>query len=208
MDTMHVFEKHGLGKAPYKFLGVEELRGPITLADGSQVGYYGQPMGCCKYCGTGIAYLFWLESADSKRFYVGSDCIFKSSDAGLKRIIDPIVKAHKAEVAANRSKLLVAMFEDYLKSDPKFFENDKRPHPYSFYASQGKTYGDYNKWIYEHSGFASRAKMARQFLTAANIPLPVTRGKKGTKSGQPLPALVPAHVAGKYGNIKLIDLGD
>jgi hypothetical protein len=64
VSTIHVFEASGLGKAPYTFLGVSVKVGPLKLSDGSEVGAPGQPMGCCKFCGTG---------ADGKDFYVGCE---------------------------------------------------------------------------------------------------------------------------------------
>ena len=52
---IHVFEKAGLGVAPFRFVGVEERRGPIQISATLFVGAPGQPMGSCQLCGTGIA---------------------------------------------------------------------------------------------------------------------------------------------------------
>src|ERR1019366_8550255 len=119
-DTVHLFETAGLGKAPYKYLGCEVLRGPLTLPDGTQVGSFGQPMGSCCYCSTGIAYLFWLESTDGRKFFVGSDCIYKSGDAGLKHIIDPIVAQHNKEIRDSRARRLLDLFADRQKEYADF----------------------------------------------------------------------------------------
>src|SRR5690606_10356456 len=78
---MHPFEKAGLGKAPFKYVGVEIKSGPLrfTNPDGTetQVGAPGQPMGCCKYCYQGIKECHIVRSADGKVFEVGCDCIQK-----------------------------------------------------------------------------------------------------------------------------------
>src|SRR5690348_11414603 len=63
--AIHIFEKAGLGNAPYKFTHVEKNKTS------------------CQFCGTPIIYKFWLTSSDGKSFFVGSDCIYKASDAGL-----------------------------------------------------------------------------------------------------------------------------
>jgi hypothetical protein len=68
MQATHIFEEAGLGLAPYKYLGCE---------------YTGRTSVSCKYCYTAIRYKFHLESKDGNRFFVGSDCIFKSGDLGL-----------------------------------------------------------------------------------------------------------------------------
>lgn len=82
---MHVFEKARLGVAPFRFIGCEEKRGPIRLANGTEIGYAGQPMGTCDYCGQGIAICCSILSADGRKFVVGSDCVARTGDAGIIR---------------------------------------------------------------------------------------------------------------------------
>lgn len=79
----HVFEKARLGVAPFRFIGCEEKRGPIRLADGTEIGADGQPMGTCDYCGQGIAICCSILSADGRKFVVGSDCVARTGDAGI-----------------------------------------------------------------------------------------------------------------------------
>ena len=83
---MHPFEAAGLGKPPYSFHGISHNVGPITLASGAQAGAPGQPMGCCRYCGRGIAYEYWLKSSDGHEFCVGCDCIRKTDPSLDSRI--------------------------------------------------------------------------------------------------------------------------
>lgn len=71
---LHVFEAAGLGKAPFRYFG---------SAIGST---------CCDYCGTHIVNQFIVESADSKRFTVGCECIKKTDDSAL---IKPVTRALK-----------------------------------------------------------------------------------------------------------------
>lgn len=66
---IHCFERQGLGKAPYTFMGC------ISQKSG------------CQFCGTGILHQYWLCSSDGNNFYVGSDCILKSEDSGLINIV-------------------------------------------------------------------------------------------------------------------------
>jgi hypothetical protein len=159
----HVFEAAGLGLAPYKFLNVS-IKGSS-----------------CQYCSTGIMYQFWLESADHKTFYVGSDCIYKSGDDGLRRVIEPLVKAHQAELKRERDASYIAQFEAYLKANPNFWATVTGPHPNRYYASQGKTMGDYQRFCYEHSGRSSKAKIARQILIGLGLVKATRKPKVVTK---------------------------
>lgn len=68
METIHIFEQAGLGKAPYEYL------------------YCTDSKASCQFCNTNIRYKFFLKSADNKIFFVGSDCIYKSGDRGLTKI--------------------------------------------------------------------------------------------------------------------------
>lgn len=76
---MHVFERAGLGKAPFRFVGYSERK--YQACPDAPV----QPGASCDYCGTGIMGCYEVRSADGKRFVVGCDCIEKTGDAGLIR---------------------------------------------------------------------------------------------------------------------------
>lgn len=102
MTTQHVFETAGLGLAPFRCVGMHITVGPLNLPDGTQVGAPGQPMGHCDYCGTGILYNFDIVSADGKAFIVGSDCVYKTGDTGLRKAVDAKLKAAKDAATDDR----------------------------------------------------------------------------------------------------------
>lgn len=54
---LHVFQRAGLGQAPYKFVGMNANLFPN--GDGTH-----KPGGTCDFCGTGIMYEFHLKSTD------------------------------------------------------------------------------------------------------------------------------------------------
>ena len=60
----HCFEQKGLGLAPFTYL------------------YCTEGKSSCQYCSTSIRYKFYIRSADGKEFFVGSDCVMKTGDAG------------------------------------------------------------------------------------------------------------------------------
>ncbi len=101
MDTkIHVFEAAGLGKAPFTFVSMYEMRGPIrTELNGvvCEVGYQGQPMGTCAYCNNGIANCYQIKDSEGKTFIVGSECVMKTGDNGLRAKVNEVKAAARHE---------------------------------------------------------------------------------------------------------------
>lgn len=95
-STVHCFERAGLGKAPFAFQGSHERT--YQACPGAPI----QPAGTCAYCGQGIRYCFIIRSSDGKLFEVGSDCVEKTDDAGLRRLVDAKVRALKREATHKR----------------------------------------------------------------------------------------------------------
>ena len=89
---IHVFQKAGLGLAPFHCVGFASIPSP-SLAEQNPTAYNnalallprGIGCGSCQYCGTAIMHNFIIESSDGHRFVVGSDCVAKTGDAGLIR---------------------------------------------------------------------------------------------------------------------------
>lgn len=166
--TVHIFEHAGLGQAPYRYMGIEKQ---YTF---------------CEYCGTPILFKFWLLSKDGKRFFVGSDCIYKSGDAGLARLIDADVKKHQKELRDERNNALLEQFKRYLALHPEFFTEQGpfkgQPHPHAYYARQGRTLGSFHEWMWKHCGVSKRATMARRWLLLVGETLPAR--KTGARTAQ------------------------
>ena len=146
----HVFEKAGLGLAPFKVLRCETRVGPIRMPDGTEVGAPGQPMGTCDYCGTGIKDCYVIRSKDAKEFIVGCDCVLKAGDAGLKREVDAIKREkNRVKREAKRQELerkrWIAVNEFKLTvTDAMLAELEEKPHP----MIPGKTLRDYVEFCF------------------------------------------------------------
>ena len=80
MKYTHVFEQAGLGQAPYQFLRCV------------------QSSSSCQFCGTKIMYRYYLQSKDGNEFFVGSDCILKSGDQGLTKVVKDYKAQKRAEL--------------------------------------------------------------------------------------------------------------
>ena len=126
----HVFSH--LGPAPYRYTGCTENRFVVS-------GFGSKPGGCCDHCGTGILYEFHFEAANGRTFKVGSSCVTKSGDAGLRRVIDADVKAQQKAVRLARQTAKVAAARDaFLSTRPELvsaIEQAKQPiHANNYYA--------------------------------------------------------------------------
>jgi hypothetical protein len=95
METaLHAFEKAGLGKAPFRCSGMFSI--PSASMAESNVSAYNNAMamiprglgaGSCAYCGTSIMHNFIITSSDDRRFVVGCDCVARTGDAGLLKLV-------------------------------------------------------------------------------------------------------------------------
>jgi len=140
---VHIFETAGLGKAPFKVARVTT------------------DCGNCEYCNTAIVYRFYLTDATGKTFFVGSDCVLKTGDAGLIRIVEAEVKKRQAEMRKMRDD---AKLEEYktLMADPAVIEKMKNlPHPTRWYASQGRTLHDYATFAMRYAGKSAKIKFLK-----------------------------------------------
>lgn len=97
--AVHVFERAGLGRAPFRFERFEVSK--YQACHGAPI----QPGTSCDYCGTGIMNVFWIRSADAKEFKVGCDCVHKTGDAGLvKAVRDEERRQARAKSTAKRDE--------------------------------------------------------------------------------------------------------
>lgn len=110
---LHVFEKANLGKAPFRCVGVEKKMYQACV--GAPI----QPGGMCDYCGNGIMFCFRIKSSDGKSFVVGSECVLRTGDAGLKKTVaaeQRKLNREKAAAKANREMVeLDAILTDSTK---------------------------------------------------------------------------------------------
>lgn len=97
--TIHPFEKSGLGKAPFRCVGIRENW--YSACAGHR-----QPGGHCNYCGTGIAYEFIIKDCEDRQFIVGSDCVTRTH--AQVEDFAKIKKTHEKEKRHARAEVLRA----------------------------------------------------------------------------------------------------
>lgn len=167
--TIHAFEKAGLGKAPFRYLGCRRLVGPIRMAqpDGTvlEVGAPGQPMGSCAYCFQGIAEIHSVKSADGKVFTVGCDCIRRVSEPGepvltkaeaaSKKLRNEKARArHAAKAKCSKAELAELLADESVRGKLAAL-----PSEFAWKAAKGGTALDDAEWLAPKCGHAGRVKL-------------------------------------------------
>jgi hypothetical protein len=157
----HAFEVAGLGRAPFRFVGLSEN---VIDAGGEQ-----KAGGCCAYCFTGIRFECHILSSDGKRTTVGSNCIEKVGDAGLLKAYkkSPEFRAHQRDLRRRKSAVVFTELKALIESRKSEFAS--QPHPRGFVDREtGKplTYLDSVVWLFENSGASGRASLLRALKRA------------------------------------------
>ena len=90
MVSEHPFEAAGLGRAPFRCLGVFQLpsqalagQNPEAYNNALRMMPRGFGCGTCAFCGIGIMNNYLIRSADGRTFAVGCDCVAKTADGKL-----------------------------------------------------------------------------------------------------------------------------
>jgi hypothetical protein len=169
--SIHPFERAGLGRAPFRLVGVHSDVGPHKHTDPAtgltvEVGSPGQPMGCCKYCFQGIANVYTVLSADGKRFTVGSDCaeriapeVVQAKDAAA------MLKAYRKARRMQATQRCIDKATALLAADPGLLAD--RPHPSRFFAAKYLTARDWATYGLAANTITARHRAARAVVKAA-----------------------------------------
>jgi len=98
----HPFELAGLGRAPFRFVGLVSLpspalaeQNPSAFANAMRDLPRGIGVGTCAFCGQAIVNNAIVQDATGKRFVVGCDCIRKISTGKLVSAMQAAINAEK-----------------------------------------------------------------------------------------------------------------
>jgi len=161
-STIHAFEVAGLGKAPFKFTGMSEK--VYQACHGAPV----QPGSVCDYCGTAIRYEFWIKSADQKTFKVGCDCVSKTDDMGLRRVVDGAMADFKRKQLHDKNTAKVDEVKSLMDKADVQARLRSLSHPHAGMASEGKTLLQYAEWMMLNAGVAGKLKLGKMIREAMN----------------------------------------
>lgn len=165
-NQVHVFEAAGLGKAPFAFAGLEDTgedAGPDGLVRRSVGGidHLTKPGGSCDLCGHYIKIFCWVKSADGKRFKVGSDCIAKIGDKGLKKVVDDHIRYNRNEKRRVNEKKKIDNAIELLSDENIRQALAAQPHPLAWRAEKGENKLDWAEWMMSCAGNSGKLQVAR-----------------------------------------------
>lgn len=152
----HVFERAGLGLAPFRYIYFEVRK--YQACQGAPI----QPGACCDYCGTGIMDTFILESADGRRFRVGNVCIDKTGDRGLIDIVKREANRIKNERKWQHDRAHIIAGKALLPTVRDAFA--QRPHPMGFTdraTGQALTMADWAEWMLANAGHSGCIRVCK-----------------------------------------------
>ena len=170
---IHPFEQAGLGKAPFRFVGMgsQDLCYGEAILNRAEYERTGirvttKPGGSCAYCGTAIMRMYGIESADGRRFHVGCECVHKTGDAHLIRIVDDATRKHeRAKRDAVHARKLIRLAA-ILADEESRAKLATMPHPNAKFASEGRTLLDWADWMRANAGRSGQTR-ALAAVTAA-----------------------------------------
>jgi hypothetical protein len=102
-----------------------------------------------------------IRSADGREFIVGTDCVEKTGDAGLRRVVDARMRKLERERRAARDAERISQGRAALERPDVVAALALQPHPNAYWAAQGQTLLDRVRWLLEHAGNAGQMSAAR-----------------------------------------------
>lgn len=179
-SVVHPFART-LGPGPYRFVGTFDLGAVLSALNAGNINGYNAGLaampkldgggGSCAHCGHPILMICMIQTAEGKRFGIGTDCIEKLHAGGVQNL-----SAMQREIAAikrrkgqeRRERQRVALREEFFALiDANLDALQSLPHPSPYYASKGKTMRDWAIFCRRNSTTLGALKQAKHTLITA-----------------------------------------
>ena len=165
--SVHPFERAKLGQAPFRCVGYESTAD--REAANSHRRAHGQTYttnmcgGTCEYCGTAIWDVYIIESADGRRFKVGSDCVTKT---GQKALIARVKRKVDAKKRAAKAAKIAAELKAYLADETTRAILAAVEYSPAGPAHPAQTLLERAEWMSRYAGAAGRARAVKSIKSA------------------------------------------
>jgi hypothetical protein len=162
-NALHPFERAGLGKAPFRFVGMFESK--FQAAPGEPV----RAGSTCDYCPSAIMQCYRIRSVDGREFKVGCECVRKVGDAALVNQVDKAKRAHERSKRERRAESVKVELAAKLGDGSVRAALANKPHPVTLMAAAGKSLLDWAEWMVQRAGAAGREKVLKAVSEASNV---------------------------------------
>ncbi len=178
-EARHPFEVAGLGKAPFRYLGIEtqDLRYGSRILNREEYVRTGiaietKPGGSCALCGTYIVEMHRFRDAGGKAFHVGSDCVEKhlADRAGSRKLVAAVRQAGRDRATAIRRVReddKIAAGTTMLAREDVRAALAAQPSAVAWRATNGDTRLDEIEFRLQHSGRAGKLRIAAELAAIA-----------------------------------------
>lgn len=162
---VHKFERAGLGHAPFYYLGTE------TKTFQAAPGEPHRPGSSCDYCSTAIAIVHRIRGSGpgDQPFKVGSDCVLKMGDAGLRVAVESAERTMNRKKRAARQRAVVDEVRALLDRAEVCATLAAQPHPRGFRDRDtgALTLLDWAEWMMANAGTRGRAAVRAEIRRVA-----------------------------------------
>ena len=153
---VHKFQRAGLGTAPFHYLRSETKT--FQAAPGTPI----RPGSSCDYCTTAITICHWIQGSGpgDAPFKVGSDCVEKIGDAGLRVAVESVERKLAREKRRGRERAVRDEVRDLLAQPDVRAALAAQPHPRAFRnrdTGEPLTLLDWAEWMLASAGAKGRA---------------------------------------------------
>jgi hypothetical protein len=100
--------------------------------------------------------VYELADVNGKKFKVGCECVKKTGDVGLIDVVKREIARRKREAKNDARVARQTQLRNLLALDSVKAAFQDRPHPNTYFASQGKTYFDYAVYMLSCGGDSSK----------------------------------------------------
>lgn len=160
VTTIHPFEKAGLGKAPFRYIGTIDQTpnrdGMVAIGQCQGVNIETKAGGTCDYCGLAIIHMYNVRSADGNTFRVGCDCLKKVDIVNPRTLKADIKKAKDAKADARIADARITLGREDVRSALA-----SKPHPAPWAQAKGLTMLDQAEWLMANGGRTGKTDAAK-----------------------------------------------
>lgn len=166
-QLVHVFEKAGLGTAPFQVVGYAYQ----SIGGGGVAGpaiVNGVPnFASCNYCHTVICDIFIIRGSDGKTFRVGSDCVRKTGDKGIIDEVKRIANRERTKRSNDKKQTIINSAKILFTEKRSKFEVKSHPCAKTSHFFVDKTYADYLEFLLTRGGMTGKYRAAKIILESA-----------------------------------------